>query len=46
MGLHCINVKAPKVLIMSRTDTNILKSKAQKGDKRYIQYYDSSYDFS
>ena len=46
VGLHCINVKAPKVLIMSRTDTNILKSKAQKGDKWYIQYYDSSYDFS
>ena len=46
VGLHCINVKAPKVLIMSRTDTNILKSWAQKGHKRYIKYYDNSYDFS
>jgi len=25
VGLHCIKVMAPKVLIMSRTDTNILK---------------------
>ena len=30
VGLHCIKVRAPRVLIMSRTDTNIFKARPKK----------------